>query len=849
MPALSTAVAVAEQVYPDGLRSAASSQHSSSVTTINSFATSDSPLSSDNEIFFGPLTTVELRAMKREQAHRRSTQLLTLTPLEDEEHMSARRQLAAGKLQTLMRGWLARKEFRRAMSDLHMLRTMGSASVQRRRTVRGQQAGSSGKEAGAVDEMEPVVVTPVVRPWLRRRVSLCQNPKSNTLSAAHIMPRQRHHPPLPPLPPLPEYTQSSDSLGQYQQQQQRLRRADSINAPSGAAAAAASKSPPPMFRQASAPTMRQTYMSMEPTLPDDVIEHEDENALEEGEEDEEEEDTDEDMGIAASVTRMTESVVEPIHEDSEEDYENINIDAEENGEDDDEFLSINEPVESDPLPQQQQKQHQQAEDDEDVSMVDCSSSAPNADAVSFVSCTETFASSAYETVASEAETVMPEPQQPAPMDHALRLSLRLSADATSFANFRLSSVIPRDSPLLTTLSEITEDAGSADNSAAESSRNAQKSSPENTAAQVDPLEQEQEDNPVHMRLRSLRSRRLNREPAQRPAAAPAPDTAAAETSGRRFRATQTVSQKNEAAAAAGTSAKKKPIGKMGQIQLDRLTKLNTRRNATYMTCRIERYNITREGKRPPSPSLLMQQRAEERRGPIDHRSIYSDSDSDWDNNDEGDEPDDSLPNGELCLEELTADTRPLSPLLLSENENDEDEADSAMLLEDAGVASAADSGTQEIKRKSVELSAPLHPSTSAGGSAAASNAGSKKQCRRPKVQWGSRSILRAPYLVGHAPPEPRPVSSLRPILSNVDAAELPPAPEPSARPMSTRRTGPAHAALKIIRVSTIKYEDSSESEAEEEEEDGSSDKAASQGADGDDDEYIPKKSIRNSRKK
>ncbi|KAJ1852500.1 hypothetical protein LPJ73_002817, partial [Coemansia sp. RSA 2703] len=507
-----------------------------------------------------------------------------------------------------------------------------------------------------------------------------------------------------------------------------------------------------------------------------------------------------------------------------------------------------------------------AEEDEDVSMADCSSSAPNADAVSFVSCTETFASSAYETVASEAETVMPDqlpPPVPAPMDHALRLSLRLSADATSFANFRLSSLIPRDMPLLDTLGEATEDAVSADNSAVESadgaaSQRGPNALPESKASQSltlqQDMEQEQEDNPVHMRLRSLRSRRLNKDPAS------AADTSSKppEPSGRRFRATQTAAAKGETLASAAAAAKKKPVGKMGQIQLDRLTKLNTRRNATYMTCRIERYNVTREGKRPPSPSLLMQQRAEERRGSDDHRSIYSDSDEEDEGDDEDvisseeSEEEEWLSRGEeRCLEELVDDTRPLSPLLLDESD-DED----AMLLEDAGVASAADTvaadpGTQDIKRKSIELSGPLHPSTSANNASgvtntaapASSSAGtrSKKQCRRPTVQWGTRSILRTPYLVGHAPKDLPPGSTLRSILTNPGDSELPPAPEPVARSMAnTRRAGPVHTALKIVRVSTIKYEESSDSESEDADED------ASQGAD---DEYIPKKSIRNSRKK
>ncbi|KAJ2381087.1 hypothetical protein GGI05_006097, partial [Coemansia sp. RSA 2603] len=177
MPALTTAVAVAEQVYAEGLCSAASSQRSSSVTTINSYITSPSE-TSDTEVFFGPLSASELRAMHPRE-HRRSTQHLTLTPLVEEEHTSARRQHAALRIQTLARGVLARRSVRRALSDLVVLSAMGSASVQRRRTVRGQPQGKE-PEPEAVEVVQQVA--PVVkrgrsiRSWFQRPQQPPQSP-------------------------------------------------------------------------------------------------------------------------------------------------------------------------------------------------------------------------------------------------------------------------------------------------------------------------------------------------------------------------------------------------------------------------------------------------------------------------------------------------------------------------------------------------------------------------------------------------------------------------------------------------------------------------------------------------
>ncbi|KAJ2635672.1 hypothetical protein GGF40_003468, partial [Coemansia sp. RSA 1286] len=366
---------------------------------------------------------------------------------------------------------------------------------------------------------------------------------------------------------------------------------------------------------------------------------------------------------------------------------------------------------------------------------------------------------------------------------------------------------------------------------------------------------EDNENPIHARLRSLRSRRLNKPAAEsKPTIPSSSEPATAPSSSRRFRATQTATRPDSA------SSKKKPITKMGPLQLDRLTKLNTRRNSTYMTCRIEHYNVNREGSRPPSPSLLMQLRAQERREAlgIDHHSIYSSEEEDSAEEKEDDDDDDDddvaehgLPNGEISLEELVFDTRPLTPLLLtSEDEADGECEENGDTREPALVVVeqiCAEPVSNEIKRKSVEFSAPLHPSSNnsnPGPTGISGNTRSKKQCRRPKVQWGTRSILKTPYLVGHAP---KPTDPLKPILLNAVEEEVD---DPSPKPTTGRRLGPHHSSLKIVRVSCIKYPEASgaEDNDDHDEEDDEETKSKS-GKSADDDEYMPKKSIRNSRKK
>ncbi|KAJ2802545.1 hypothetical protein H4R20_003237, partial [Coemansia guatemalensis] len=261
-------------------------------------------------------------------------------------------------------------------------------------------------------------------------------------------------------------------------------------------------------------------------------------------------------------------------------------------------------------------------------------------------------------------------------------------------------------------------------------------------------------NPALERLRSLRTRR-QREKGEPAPAAPAPTAAAA----RRFRATQ------KAGASSNNGPKDRPLAQMGALQLDRLTKLNTRRNATYMTCQIERVVEVREGDRPPSPSLMMQMRAQERRmlsGAHDAHSIYS-TDSESSENDQ-----DAM---SLCSEndvgsdaELNEDTRPLTPE--PADIVDSTTASDYVPLSAAELPSVMQASSSEAKRKSAELpsSSPLPPLTNLAGPDEAVSADGKKQCRRPgRLRWGTRSVLQASWLVGRDP------SSLRPAPSSMAA--------------------------------------------------------------------------------
>ncbi|KAJ2056806.1 hypothetical protein GGI17_005998 [Coemansia sp. S146] len=261
-----------------------------------------------------------------------------------------------------------------------------------------------------------------------------------------------------------------------------------------------------------------------------------------------------------------------------------------------------------------------------------------------------------------------------------------------------------------------------------------------------------DDDPVRARLRSLRSRRLANQ-----------DT----DTGRRFRATQSATRGNKNAG--------KPLAKMGNLQLDRLTKLNTRRNSTYMACRIERFTVVREGDRPPSPSSAMLTRARERKKMEDDEDM-SEGEGDAISDDE-------------CL----FDKRPITPP--SESEVD-------------------------VKRKSIELAEDSSRCSEESGTE------KKKQCRRARVQWGSRSVLRATWLKGH--PEPVGLGSPKSILVN--------------RCESVEAKTAVGSELCIVRVACIEYpahvssaDESDDAEFVDAEEDQE-----------EEEEYVPRRSTRSS---
>ncbi|KAJ2086274.1 hypothetical protein IW138_005798 [Coemansia sp. RSA 986] len=241
-----------------------------------------------------------------------------------------------------------------------------------------------------------------------------------------------------------------------------------------------------------------------------------------------------------------------------------------------------------------------------------------------------------------------------------------------------------------------------------------------------PVEEDM-DNPIHARLRSLRSRRLQ----DKPHAAPiTPNNTMEYSSGKSKKA---------------TDSKTKPLSKMGPLQLDRLTKLNTRRNSTYMTCKIEFFVVQKDGDRPPSPSLLMQEKAllrralknpggdsqEEEAGDSEYHSIYSNPSGDDEEEDEND------------VESLVDDTYPLSPYASSDEFEPVKELSSANEPEVMG-------STSDVKRKSIELEA--EPTTRRGTASRIQKqepCSNKKQCRRPRVHWGSRSVLQNTWLLGN----------------------------------------------------------------------------------------------------
>ncbi|KAJ2771941.1 hypothetical protein IWQ57_001979, partial [Coemansia nantahalensis] len=322
------------------------------------------------------------------------------------------------------------------------------------------------------------------------------------------------------------------------------------------------------------------------------------------------------------------------------------------------------------------------------------------------------------------------------------------------------------------------------------------------------------------------------------------DRGPAGAAGRRFRATQTAGQRDTAAAAAKGSAASRKLPKMGALQLDRLTKLNTRRNSTYMTCQIERVVEVRAGERPPSPSLLMQVRAHERRLTAgldtgnDYRSIYSDSSSDGYSTC-GDSEDDPAADPPAMAE----DTCPLSPLPATAAIDGSDAwgVAAASPAQSAGDVSAVEAAP-DAKRKSTELAGSdwedVHEML--GAEAASDDDGpGKRRCREPRgrVRWGVRSVLRAPWLQGRAPP---PAAALPPPILVRRANEedlLVPLPPPPTTTRGKRQP----SKLAVVKVVAIQYPESTGPNLGDDDNDDNIEDIPDESPD---EEYVPRRSSR-----
>ncbi|KAJ2607323.1 hypothetical protein H4S08_004865 [Coemansia sp. RSA 1365] len=325
-------------------------------------------------------------------------------------------------------------------------------------------------------------------------------------------------------------------------------------------------------------------------------------------------------------------------------------------------------------------------------------------------------------------------------------------------------------------------------------------------------------NPALERLRSLRTRR------QREKGESVTPTAAAT---RRFRATQK-------ATAGSSGIKERPLAQMGALQLDRLTKLNTRRNSTYMTCQIERVVEIREGDRPPSPSLMMQLRAQERRmmsGANDSHSIYSSDSDDCDAM-------------SLCSNvdsEMYEDTRPLSP---------EPTLNSSIVsgctISAAELPDALHMESSDVKRKSTDLTSSDSSQIALNELDESTIADAKKLCRRKnRLRWGTRSVLQASWLLGNGSSSLRPAPSslaarnteLSSILVHRTADAFSQPPDSTSSNIKSKRQS---KNLEVIKVSCIEYPHSTTDallDMEDSDEDISS-------PDTNDEEYIPRRSTR-----
>ncbi|KAJ2758668.1 hypothetical protein H4S06_002600, partial [Coemansia sp. BCRC 34490] len=258
------------------------------------------------------------------------------------------------------------------------------------------------------------------------------------------------------------------------------------------------------------------------------------------------------------------------------------------------------------------------------------------------------------------------------------------------------------------------------------------------------------------------------------------------------------------AASGGAAGKKKPLSKMGPLQLDRLTKLNTRRNATYMTCRIELVVVQRDGERPPSPSLVMQEKAQLRRalrgpesGEPEYRSIYSESSGDDDADEE------SCGDSRALVDHSCALTPASSPYASA----------------DEAAAGDCAASTADARRKPAAGRVRAGPDSAQQQSASDESGANKKQCCRPRVRWGSRSVLQNTWLLGREPDaEIRPGKSILAVRSSSragdsDSEEASGAATGSGSSVTTRAAkrssrAPGGSAMNLIRVACIEYPDS-----------------------------------------
>ncbi|KAJ2153730.1 hypothetical protein GGH16_005923 [Coemansia sp. RSA 560] len=252
-----------------------------------------------------------------------------------------------------------------------------------------------------------------------------------------------------------------------------------------------------------------------------------------------------------------------------------------------------------------------------------------------------------------------------------------------------------------------------------------------------------------------------------------------------------------------------------------------------MTCTIDRVVVERTGERPPSPSLLMQERVHERRimmeldGGEPYHSIYS-----------GSSDESSVSSDEsLSVDEdraLCVDMRPLSPLFSdTEHAMALDGADAADL---PGIISASSSSLSvSDTHRSVELTAV--PVARVGTTASGP---SKKQCvqRTRRVHWGTKSTLQDTWLVGRMPNH---VDSTRPILTRREPASssVDVTPPTSSRGTKSRRQS---RNLSVVTVSCFEYPDHMVDEPYEECTDPELSMEEYEPAD--DDEFVPRRSSR-----